>query len=70
MSVNGKRDGFGLEDLRECARTASMKRGRADSIVEEVRAAVLRWPEHAAAAGVAPDWEQHIASAMRLDLGA
>src|SRR5690606_17866980 len=44
MSLNGKRDGFTLEDFRACADTAGMKRGRAETIVEEVVAAVRRWP--------------------------
>lgn len=52
MTLNGKRDGFTLDDFVACAKSALMKRGRAQSIVEEVRAAVQRWPEFAAAAGV------------------
>ena len=39
MTLNGKRDGFTLEDFRACARSALMKRGRAETIVEEVVAA-------------------------------
>jgi serine/threonine-protein kinase HipA len=52
MTLNGKRDGFVLEDFRACAKAASMKRGRADAILDEVIAAVARWPEFAAQAGV------------------
>ena len=47
MSVNGKRDGFELEDLRACARNATMKRGRAETILAEVKAAVAEWPRFA-----------------------
>lgn len=47
MSVNGKREGFELEDLRACARNASMKRGRAEAILAEVNAAVAEWPRFA-----------------------
>lgn len=47
MSVNGKRDGFELEDLRACARNAAMKRGRAETILAEVKAAVAEWPRFA-----------------------
>ena len=42
MTLNGKRDGFTLEDFRACERSAMMKRGRASAIVEEVREAVRR----------------------------
>jgi len=38
MSVNGKRRDFELDDLRACARTVSLKRGSAESILEEVHA--------------------------------
>jgi len=52
MSLNGKRDGFTVEDFREVGRTASMKRGRADQILADVIAAVETWPEEAASTGV------------------
>ncbi len=45
-----------------------MKRGRAEAIVEQVRAAVARWPEFAAAARVADDVRDRIQRAHRLDL--
>ena len=41
MTMNGKRDGFTLADFRACAKNAVMKRGRAEAIVEEVRAAAV-----------------------------
>jgi 3-oxoacyl-[acyl-carrier protein] reductase len=34
MTLNGKRDGFTLDDLKACARSAAMKRGRAEAIVK------------------------------------
>jgi len=52
MTMNGKRDGFTMEDFRVCAKSALMKRGRAEKIVEEVCAAVRRWPEFAEQARV------------------
>lgn len=70
MSVNGKRDGFTLADLDECARTVSMKRGRAAAIHDEVQAAVARWPEFAAAAGVDGERTAAIGATHRLDLPA
>jgi len=53
MTLNGKRDGFTLDDFVAGAKSAMMKRGRAETILEEVQAAVQRWPEFAAEAGVA-----------------
>lgn len=67
MTLNGKRDGFTLEDFRTCARSALMKRGRAEAIVEQVTAAVRRWPEFAAATGLADSWRDRIRNSHRLD---
>jgi serine/threonine-protein kinase HipA len=52
LSMNGKRDGFTREDFRACGKTAGLKRGRAEAILDEVIAAVARWPEVAAEVGV------------------
>ncbi len=68
MSMNGKRDGFTLEDFRECEKTASMKRGRAETIIAEVTEAVRRWPEFAASAEVMPSWTQTIRQNLRLSI--
>lgn len=54
MTMNGKRDNFTLEDFNACAKTASMKRGRAAKIVAEVQATVSQWRSFAEKAGV-PD---------------
>jgi serine/threonine-protein kinase HipA len=68
MTMNGKRDGFTLADFRACARSALMKRGRAETIVEEVRAAVAQWPDYAEQAQVMSDWRKQIQRHQRLDL--
>jgi len=68
MTMNGKRDGFTLADFRACAKSALMKRGRAEAIVEEVRAAVSKWPDYAEQAQVMNDWRKQIQHALRLDL--
>lgn len=68
MSINGKRDGFSVEDFRACAKSALMKRGRAETIVDEVRAAVARWPEYAGKARVTDDWREQIQRNLRLIL--
>ena len=66
MTLNGKRDGFLIEDFRACARTASLKRGRADAIVGEIRAAVKRWRDYADEAEVTPRQRDKIQNALRL----
>lgn len=68
MSIAGKRDGFTRADLRACAKTAAMARGRSDAILDEVVAAVRRWPELAAAAGVEEARSARIAASHRLVL--
>lgn len=66
MSVNGKRDGFTREDLQACAASAAMKRGRAETLLEEVCTAVRRWPEFAAAARIPDSWQAAIGREFRL----
>ncbi len=52
MTINGKRDDFTLEDFKACAKTGSMKRGRAEAIVNEVLETVSHWRNYADEAGV------------------
>ena len=66
MTLNGKRDGFTVADFEACAKAAVMKRGRAGKIIEEVQAAVKRWPEFAAEAKLADEWREQIQHAHRL----
>ena len=68
MMMNGKRDDFTLADFRACAKNALLKRGRAETIVEEVRAAVKKWPDYAKQAQVANTWQKQIQKNLRLDL--
>ncbi len=68
MSLNGKRDGFTLEDIRAGAKAVSMKRGRAEAIVREVTEVLSRWREYAGAAGVPAAWQDSIQHSLRLDL--
>jgi len=65
--MNGKHDGFTLADFRACAKSALMKRGRAEAIVEEVRAVVAKWPAYAEQAEVLKDWRKPIQSSLRLN---
>lgn len=66
MTLNGKRDGFVLADFEAAAKGASMQRGRAKRIVQEVCAAVMRWPDYACEAGVSPDWISKIQGVLRV----
>jgi len=68
MSINGKTDGFEFADFEQLARTASMKRGRAAEIFQEVGASVARWPEFAAAVGIASEPAAQIGQDHRLFL--
>ncbi len=68
MSLNGKRDGFTLEDFVRCARAASMKRGRAETILSEVTEMVAAWPRYAGEVGVPADDIAGIARAHRLGI--
>ena len=66
MTLQGRRDGFTIEDFGACAKAALMKRGRAATIVGEVQEAVKRWPEFAAEAHLADDWRDKIQKTHRL----
>jgi len=69
MTINGKSDDFELDDFVACAKTASMKRGRAKKILDEVRQAVSRWKEYADAAGVESAQSDRIHATLRLQAG-
>lgn len=66
MTMNGKRDGFSMDDFKACAKTISLKRGRAESIVAEIRSAVEKWREFAGTAKVTESWRTQIQDNLRL----
>ena len=66
MTMNGKRDGFTLADFCACAKSALMKRGRAETLLAEVSAAVGCWRKFAEKAGVAVTWRKRIQESFRL----
>lgn len=68
MSLNGKRTDFVSDDFARCAEVASMKRGRAAAILDEVCAAVADWGRFAAQAQVDEERAERIARTHRLDL--
>jgi serine/threonine-protein kinase HipA len=67
MTMNGKRSGFSLDDFKACAKSASMKRGRAETIITEVQAVVSRWRDYAEESRVKPQQRDKIAAALRLE---
>ncbi len=68
MSLNGKQDDFTMDDFRACARAASLQRGRADVIVNEVASVIARFADYADDAGVDPDQRDRILPLLRHDL--
>lgn len=67
MTLNGKRDGFSLEDFKTCAGSVSMKRGRAETIINDIRTIVARWRDYAEEAGVTPGHRDRIWKTLRLE---
>lgn len=67
MTMNGKRSGFTPEDFKACANSASMKRGRAETIMGEVRDIVMRWRDYADELHVNPELRDKIHAALRLE---
>ena len=68
MTINGKFDGFGIDDFKACAKVAGLKRGRAEAILEQVGVAVRRWPSFAVDAGISVRQVERIAEAHRIFL--
>jgi serine/threonine-protein kinase HipA len=66
MTLNGKRDDFDWDDFRSCAKSVSMKRGRARIIMEEVIQSVSRWPGFAKEAGISGPVIERIRKTHRL----
>ena len=66
MTMNLKRDEFVLNDFKACAKSASMKRGRAEAILDAVQSVVSRWRDYADEAGVSPAQRDKIQSVLRL----
>jgi serine/threonine-protein kinase HipA len=68
MSINGKRDGFTVADLRAVATVAGLTRGRAEAILADVVAVVARWGDVAQEVGVGERMAEQIAGSHRLRL--
>jgi serine/threonine-protein kinase HipA len=70
LSINGKRDGFSVADLRAIADVAGLKRGRAKAILAEVSDVVANWAVIAREVGVDEEMAAQIAGSHRLTLPA
>lgn len=68
LTLNGKRDGFTRRDLLDAGAAISLS--RAADIIDEVNAAVARWPEFAEQAGIDPQVSAEIARNHRRKLPA
>jgi serine/threonine-protein kinase HipA len=67
MTMNGKRSEFTLEDFKACAKSASMKRGRAETIIDEVMTVVAQWRDYASESRVNPEQRDKIEAALKLE---
>lgn len=68
MTMNGRRDGFTMDDFRACAKSAALQRGRAEAIVGEVRGAVAQWEEFAERARVGGEVQAEIRRNLRVGM--
>jgi serine/threonine-protein kinase HipA len=68
MSINGKRDGFTVADLRKVGAVAGLKRGRAEAILAEITAVVAGWSAISGDVGVDEQMAEQIARSHRLSL--
>ncbi len=68
MSINGKRDGFTLADLRAVGAGANVARGTIERVIREVTGAVRDWPRFAAEARVPEADAERIGKTHRLAL--
>lgn len=68
MSLNGKRDGFDLDDLATFGAFCGFKRRRTLALVHEIADRVRNWPAYAAEAGVPERDVKRIEAGLRLQI--
>jgi hypothetical protein len=66
MTINGKSEIFDLNDFRECAKVAGIKRGRDTAILREVTDVVKHWPTYAERVNVPKGLRSTVASNLCL----
>ncbi len=67
MTMNGKSEGFVLQDFKDCARVISLKRGRAETIVKEIKDVVSNWRNYADEVRVSVELRDKIQQVLRLN---
>jgi serine/threonine-protein kinase HipA len=68
MSINNRRDSFTMDDFRACAKMAGLKRGRGETLLNEVTAAVAAWKTFAAEVDLPTKWRDQIQSNLRMKI--
>lgn len=68
MAINGKRDSFHRADLEQLAQVGNIKKRRANTLIDQVIAAVRDWESFALQAGVSKDQVKVIQTAHRTSL--
>ena len=66
MTMNGKQDGFDLDDFETCAEIAVLKRGQFKQIIQEVDDVVSRWTDYADSVQVNPKQRDQIQGVLRV----
>jgi len=67
MTMNGKREGFTMEDFKQCAKVALMKRGQEKLIVAEILDVVSNWRDYAKSVDIPGQTIDRIYRVLRLD---
>lgn len=65
MSLNGKTDGFDLDDLLAFGKFADMKTVETKAIIREIEIAISKWSECTDRAGLAPDMARRVTQGFR-----
>lgn len=68
MSVNGKRDGFTVEDLIDLGLKADLNKFKSKKIVDEVKEVFLKWNSYAEIAKVPGSHIEKVRNGLRLNL--
>lgn len=69
MSLNGKRNGFEIDDLIAFAALGGLKKVKAKNMIAEIAAAVAQWKQYASATDISKKDIDRIAKTHRLGLG-
>lgn len=66
MSLNGKTDGFGLDDLLSFGRLADLKTTETKAIISDIKIAISKWPEFSDQVNLVPEMAQQISQNFRI----